>query len=157
MFWAGCIRESWEEIRLSPWTVEFLGLLPLYQLMLFERRIFPMVGWISGERHFRPNWEVERMVPIPMAAFLRSESYGVFHIHARGEDPAPWEGEDRFHPCFIHEDEHGTEVLWGATYHIVLSFLERVCDFTPPPMRDRPSIHGSLSKNYMTGGRPGVD
>jgi hypothetical protein len=154
MYWACCLRESWEEMRLRPWAVEFLGMLPLYKLRLFERRILPMVGWVPGSERFKPNWEVERIVPIAFSSLLSPQGYGIYLLRgtgnrdtASGEEPTPY-------GCFIHEDSHGREVLWGATYQIVLSFLERVYGFQPPPMEGRPIVHGSLTAHYATGRRP---
>ena len=43
-FLATALREAWEEIRLNPFRVEFLGALPCYQLASFQRVIFPLVG-----------------------------------------------------------------------------------------------------------------
>jgi hypothetical protein len=155
MHWACCLRESWEEMGLWPCGVEFLGTLPLYKLRLFDRRILPMVGWVRGAKRFRPNWEVERIIPVGLDDFLRPERYGVYFIHAGKEELGTWaDGASPF-PCFVHEDSLGKEILWGATYHIVLSFLERVYDFRPPPLDHRPAIHGSLSSDYMTGQRSG--
>lgn len=153
LYWACCLRESWEEMGLRPWGVTFLGLLPMYQLALFTRHILPMVGWISGLRHFRLNWEVERLVPLPFSSLLASENYGVYMLETEGERPHGWsQGPNRF-PCYVHLDGEGREVLWGATYHIVESFLARVFGFTAPPIEGRPVVFGTLSDAYLTGER----
>ena len=46
LFLANAVRESWEEIRLSPFNVRFLGPLPPYSLRLFTKTIFPVVGLV---------------------------------------------------------------------------------------------------------------
>jgi 8-oxo-dGTP pyrophosphatase MutT (NUDIX family) len=150
-YWACCLRESWEEMGLRPWGVEFLGLLPLYQLRLFQRKILPLVGWLTGEGHFRPNWEVERIVPIAISSLLNGGSYALYDLRDNdvGTDSS-WREEGLF-PCFIHEDELGQEVLWGATYHIVLTLLQRIYGFQPPPPQTLPVIQGRLARSYMTG------
>jgi len=63
------LRESWEELRLSPLNVEFLGSLPAYHLRHRRWIIFPMVG--SVKHCWKPNlnWEVERIVSIPLETF----------------------------------------------------------------------------------------
>ncbi|MFA4917397.1 MAG: hypothetical protein WC560_12110 [Syntrophales bacterium] len=48
LFLANASRESWEEIRLSPWNVHFLGPLPAYSLTIFKRTIFPLVGFVKN-------------------------------------------------------------------------------------------------------------
>lgn len=148
MYWACCLRESWEELGLRPWRVEFLGLLPVYHLSLFNRKILPMVGWTSGTVDFRPNWEVSRIVRIPIPSLLRPESYAVYSLRLEGGRPYPDGLEQPHFPCFIHRDHEGQEVLWGATYHIVLSFLERVFGFQPPPASGRWIIQGVLPETY---------
>ena len=157
MYWACCLRESWEEMGLRPWGVEFLGMLPVYSLFLFDRRILPLVGWIPGEYRFRPNWEVERIVPIAIPSLLTPEKYALYDLRESGLDSNPsWEGGGLF-PCFVLENENGREVLWGATYHIVLTFLDRVYGFEPPEPHALPVIRGRLSGSYMTGRRPRFD
>jgi hypothetical protein len=96
---------------------------------------------------------VERLVPIPIAALLEPGNYGVYLLDAEWDEPPPWgEGPVSF-PCFVHQDDGGREVLWGATYHIVLTFLDRVFDFVPPPVFARPTLAGTLSSTYVTGQR----
>ena len=55
LFLANALRESCEEVRLSPFNVIFLGPLPCYDLTLFTKTIFPVAGLIKGEINFRPN------------------------------------------------------------------------------------------------------
>jgi hypothetical protein len=43
------------------------------------------------------------------------------------------------------------EVLWGATYHIVVLFLELVFGFQPPDVSGMPCIPGLLDEGYMNG------
>jgi len=152
-YWACCLRESWEEMRLPPWKVELLGLLPAYRLKMFERNILPMVGSMSGDSRFRINWEVERIVPIPLSSFLDPANYGRYILSAEGGGPYPGEEGPAAFPCFVHEDEGTREILWGATYHIVLSFLSRVWGFEPPPLEERPVLRGTLPGRYLSWNR----
>jgi hypothetical protein len=146
------LRESWEEMRLLPWVVEFLGLLPMYRLQLFDRWILPLVGRVPTTLRIRPNWEVDKIVPIPVSNLLCPDNHAVCLL--RGVDPTGkplWGGPARF-PCFVHRDEDGVEILWGATYHIVLSFLHRVFAFEPPSVGARHEIPRALPSAYLTGG-----
>lgn len=144
-FWANALREAWEEIRLNPFRVEFLGALPCYSLLPFRQVIFPLVGMIDSGERFRPNWEVERIIYVPLESFFDEENYGLYSL----DIPETFQGRigdgsvrGEF-PCFVHLEGGHEEVLWGATYHIVMSFLETVFGFQPPEQGNR-RVHGVL-------------
>ena len=44
LFWATGLRESFEEMRLNPFGVKFLGPLPPQALVMFRRTIYPLVA-----------------------------------------------------------------------------------------------------------------
>ncbi len=147
------IRESWEEIRLSPFNCQFLGPLPCHSLILFRRTIFPMVVMVKSNPSYRLNREVERIVEIPVKAFFHKENYARLKIKAvdaiRRSDQTTWE-----FPCFIHREENiGQEVLWGATFHIILRFLEVLFDYTLPDISSNPVISRTLQQTYITGNK----
>ncbi|MHB8764684.1 MAG: hypothetical protein ACYDA8_10180, partial [Deferrisomatales bacterium] len=73
--------------------------------------------------------------------------------HARYLLDTPWAGPGgpAVYPCFLHRGADGDEVLWGATYQIALSFLERVFGFAPPALADRPAVAGALAAGYAGG------
>lgn len=145
------LRESWEEMRLWPCFVRFLGPLPSQRLLLFHRIIYPMVGWITWQRRFIPSWEVERIVTIPLAGLLTPEFYARYRLHVTPEMVEKYHRETQDFPCFIHEEEGRTEILWGATYKIVTSFVELVLGFTPPDMPALPMVPGILDEGYIFG------
>jgi hypothetical protein len=147
------LREGLEEMRLNPLGVRLLGPLPAQRLVLFERLIYPMVAWISSQTRFFPNWEVERVVYIPLRTLLMPELYALYRLRFETEEAAQGGGpaESRDYPCFVHEGLNGTEVLWGATYRIVTLFLEIVFDFRPPEPDKRPLVHGTLGPEYLEG------
>ncbi len=147
VFWAACLRESWEEMGLLPWKVEFLGVLPLYRLRLFQRRILPMAGWIQGQTRFRCNWEVERILRVPLQELINPLNYVAYKIKNH-----PIDGENIF-PAYLHEEGQEKEILWGATYWIVESFLRSTLGFQSPEMESRPLVEGSLAQNYLNAGR----
>ncbi len=151
---ATCLRESWEEMRLNPLKVRFLGPLPPERLRLFTRVIHPLVGWIEGAHRFVPNWEVDRIVAIPLRNLLDERRYYRYRVYvdpqvAHQVDPNP-----RDFPCFLHQDGVHVEVLWGATFRIVTLFLERVFDFVPPDVSEKPFVPGLLDRTYLNGARP---
>ncbi len=151
LFLANAVRESWEEIRLSPFNIRFLGPLPSYHLSLFTKTIFPVIGLVEKKWKFHPSREVEKMVEIPLKAFYNKENYGFCSIRSPDDTADGTENEWKF-PCLIHEDNDGKEeILWGATFNIIMSFLDIVFDFTPPEIQPGRIITKTLGPDYLTG------
>jgi hypothetical protein len=156
---AASLREGLEEMRLNPLRVRFLGPLPRQSLRMFDRVIYPMAGWIGRQKRFFPNWEVEKIVYIPLRDFLTVDGYGCYRLQmgtrpqnrslAGQRQGTPPVTQD--FPCFVHEKGNEREVLWGATYRITMLFLELILGFTPPPIKTLPIIEGSLDDRYLTG------
>ncbi|MBN2398317.1 MAG: CoA pyrophosphatase [Deltaproteobacteria bacterium] len=150
LFLANAVRESWEEIRLSPFNLRFLGPLPPSNLVMFTKTIYPLVGLIEKRWTSRLNREVDKLVEIPLDAFYHEKNYGVLSI------PSQCGGEEggRYYPCLVHREETGEEeILWGATLRIITSFLNIVFDFTPPEIRQENIILKTLHPDYLTGNR----
>lgn len=141
------LRESVEEMRLNPFGLTFLGPLAAQSLVMFNRVIYPMVVWVSGQKRFYPNWEVEDIIHIPLRCLLDSMPYARYRLQIETRSSA-----DRFNtfPCFRHIQSNGTEVLWGATYRITTDFLKRVFDFEPPDIHSLAEIQGRLSRSYLS-------
>ena len=151
LFLTNALRESWEEIRLSPARVRFLGPLPTYSLTLFRRTIFPLAGFVENSGRPRPNREVEKIVEIPLSSFYREDLFGCYLIDASDSTG----NRSLQYPCLIHRDSDGAEeVLWGATFHIIISFLGIVMDYRLPEWRNGPVIVRSLRPDYLTGQSP---
>ncbi|HOK06193.1 MAG TPA: CoA pyrophosphatase [Syntrophales bacterium] len=151
-FFANALRETWEEIGLNPAFVRFLGPLPTYSLHMFRRTIFPLVGWVKGGLFYRPNEEVAKIVEIPIENLFEEKRYARYTIEADPRLPTPDEGPWDF-PCFLHEDTDGTEeILWGATFFIVMNFLRTVWGFTPPGLGAKRQRRRSLRLDYLKGG-----
>ena len=141
------LRESVEEMRLNPFGLTFLGPLPAQPLILFNRVIYPMVVWVSDQKRFYPNWEVEKIVRIPLRNLLDPAKYARYHL--RIQNPSAGDILNTF-PCFRLQKAGEDEILWGATYRITIGFLKRVFDFEPPNMRSLPEIHGRLGSSYLS-------
>ena len=151
LFLANAVRESWEEIGLSPFNLRFLGPLPPRSLVMAAKTIFPMVGLIEKRWNFRPNREVDKLVEIPLDAFYHEENYGFLCIEAP-EDPSDRPERNGGYPCLIHADSDGEdEILWGATFSIIMSFLRIVFDFIPPRIPPERIISRPLPSNYGGG------
>jgi len=146
MFFLGNgLRESFEEIRLNPFKVDFLGALRSYNLEIFHRIIFPMVGIIRGNVKIKPNWEVERIIRIPLSSLLIPENYAIYKLVVKGRFQSILQSDRVEYDCFVHHEAgRQDEILWGASYEIVQSFLKAVFDFDPPTQNFRPMVHGEF-------------
>ncbi len=148
---ATSLRESLEEMRLNPLGIQFLGPMPAQSLHMFDRIIYPMVGWITHQKVFFPNWEVEKVVHIPLRELLNPLNYARYRIRFNTDDLPEHGGQVQDFSCFLHEGEHGKELLWGATHRIVMVFLKIVFGFNPPDKAALPLIHGALDNRYLHG------
>lgn len=148
---ATALREGYEEMGLNPLGVRFLGPMPPFCLRLFQRKIYPMVGWISRQQRFRTNWEVDRIIRIPLAWFWETERYASYRVSfSRSVARQANRITDDF-PCFRFESSGGPELLWGVTFRIVMNFMASVLDLHPPDPADLPVITGRLGGRYITG------
>jgi hypothetical protein len=148
---ATALREGFEEMRLNPFGVKFLGPMPAQQLVMFKRAIYPLVGWVHRQQHFFPNWEVEKIVRIPLAAFFDTANYARYRISFNPGNPDAKSIPDREMPCFVHRHNGQDELLWGATYRITMQFLATVFGYHPPSMESLPVFHRRLGRRYLNG------
>ena len=153
LLWATGLRESLEEMRLNPFRAKFLGPLPPQNLVMFQRRIYPLVTWVRRQRRFFPNWEVEKILYIPLRELLDPANYRCYRLHTK----IPGEGDSshltRDYPCFRFKKNSDIEILWGATFRITALFLEYIFNFHPPALEMLPIVEGRLDQNYLTGQR----
>jgi hypothetical protein len=152
LFLANALRESWEELHLNPLHVSLLGSLPTYSLHLFRRTIFPLVAITRSDWTPIPNPEVDKIIEIPLTSFFRKDSYGRYMIEASETLPTTDQGPWEF-PCLIHEDDDGEEILWGATFYIIMNFLGIVFDFQLPDLHARRIRNKTLNLDYLSGNR----
>lgn len=148
---ATALRESWEEMRLLPMGVKFLGPLPSQCLIVFRRVIHPMVGWVRWQNRFSPSWEVEKILTIPLRAFLDPSRYALMRLQVPPQLEWRFNGSNHDFPCFRYEHGGERETLWGVTYRIVTSLVEMVFDFRPPEDRHLPMVLETLDECYVHG------
>ena len=148
---AAALREGLEEMRLNPMGVRFLGGLPPERLVMFKRTIAPLVGWVRWQRRFRPNWEVERIVRIPLRELLTPDGYIALRLQMVPSRSDGEGGHESAFPAFRFQSQGRTEILWGATYRIAMAFLERVFGFRPPSPSSGPVVEKRLTADYLTG------
>jgi len=151
MLLATALRESWEEMRLNPLGARFLGPLPSQCLIVFRRVIYPMVAWISWQKRFTLNWEVERIISIPLRSLLNPDNYAVYRLDVPPHLGWRLPGKDHEFPCLLYSHQQNREILWGVTYRIVMSLVEMVFNFTPPDAGDLPRVHGVMEECYVQG------
>jgi 8-oxo-dGTP pyrophosphatase MutT (NUDIX family) len=145
------LRESFEEMRLNPFGITFLGPLPPERLVIFRHVIFPVVGWLGRQKAFKPNWEVAKIVPMPLRDFFNPGNYALFRLNYEGTSQAVTRHNASDFISFTPRHDTGTAPLWGATFRIVLTFLETVFGFQPPEMSSLPVVSGRLERHYTTG------
>ncbi|MBN1662886.1 MAG: CoA pyrophosphatase [Deltaproteobacteria bacterium] len=149
LFLATALRESWEEIGISPFNISFLGALPSYTFSPARRTIFPVAGMVKRTFPLRLNEEVEKMVDIPVRAFFDEANFANFII----EPPLPERQSQDYppaYPCLVFTDKDGhEEILWGATYNIVMDFLHMTLGHRQPDTAGRRTISRSLHPDYM--------
>jgi 8-oxo-dGTP pyrophosphatase MutT (NUDIX family) len=145
------LRESWEELHLSPFNVEFLGTLPTYRLHHRTWIIFPMVGRVKHCWKTKLSWEVEKIISIPLETFFHPANYAVYSLEVAENlitqgTPSPWQ-----FPCFVHKENGEEEILWGATFEVIQTFFKIVFDFPFPTSDTHRVVHRSLASNYFSG------
>jgi 8-oxo-dGTP pyrophosphatase MutT (NUDIX family) len=151
LFLTNALRESWEEIGLSPFRVRFLGPLPAYSLILFRCTIFPLAGFVERPGLLHLNSEVEKIVEIPLTSFCRKDLFGCYSLTApdNAEAGVP---KTMQYPCMILRDADGVEeILWGATFHILVHFLNIITDYHIPEWKSGRVIQRTLQSDYRSG------
>jgi 8-oxo-dGTP pyrophosphatase MutT (NUDIX family) len=143
------LREGWEEMRLNPLKVDFMGPLPSQKLVMFNRRIHPLVGWVPSITGLATNWEVDKIVLIPLQRFFETRHYARYRLRYDTQQDESHPKDDL--PCFIHRSRQGDEILWGATFRITMDFLRLVFGFRPPGLEGAPVIQRVLEHAYLNG------
>ncbi|MCP4692172.1 MAG: hypothetical protein GY859_29270 [Desulfobacterales bacterium] len=147
------LREALEEMRLNPFGVRFLGPMPMQRLVMFRRSIYPMAAWVSRQRRFFPNWEVDKVIYIPLESLLNPANYRRYSLRVNPGAREKIHRDTLEYPGFLHQDEAGAELLWGATYRITMNFMDMMYGFKPPGMDALPILNGNMASHYLTGGR----
>jgi len=147
------LREGFEEMRLNPFNVRFLGALPVQRLVMFGRVIYPMIGWVSKQQRFKMNWEVEKIISIPLRKLLDPGNYVQYRLEIKDPNADNRRQQVYDAPSFLHKNSLETEVLWGATCRITLNFLKLMFGFEVPADGSLPVLKGILDETYMRNGK----
>ncbi|MDR3566683.1 MAG: CoA pyrophosphatase [Syntrophobacteraceae bacterium] len=152
LLYAAGLREGFEEMGINPFGLTFLGPLPTHCLIMYRQDIHPIVAWMSGQKRFRLSREVERIVRFPLRALLDPGNYACYRVNVPPHLQWRLKGESADFPAFVHTVDGRAELLWGATFRIVTTFLEMIFDFEVPDLGQLPLICGRLDENYINGG-----
>jgi 8-oxo-dGTP pyrophosphatase MutT (NUDIX family) len=96
------LRETWEEVGISPDNVEVLGALDDF-LSIHDYLVTPYVGIIPSDQRFVPNPdEIERLIQV------------LFEIRE-------WTWQGRTFPLFFAT--YGQDTIWGLTAAILRQFI----------------------------------
>jgi hypothetical protein len=148
---AGVLRECWEEMRLPPWKVEYLGGIPSHRMQSFPRIIFPLVGRIIGRWNAKPNWEVEKIFRVPIRSFFDPSNYALYSPRV----PSSYKdrpGTEWFEiPSLVVQEGDDEEILWGATFGIMISFMQLITDLSLDMIHPQRKIQRDLPADYFTG------
>jgi len=151
LFLANALREAWEEIGLNPFNVVFLGALPTYSLSLFTRTIFPLVCLISRPYKFKISSEVEKVMEVPVGAFFNGANYAHLEIEMPFDNTTT---NKTYYPCLLVRGRDGKkEILWGATLHIIVNFLQIVSGGKLSIPAALPKVKKVLTTSYVSGSR----
>ncbi len=107
------LRETWEEIGVTPDQIEILGTLSDFYVEVSRFQIHPFVGWLKQKPEFIINsGEVEKTILFPLKKFKN---------HFEEVELETWTGKVKV-PCIRFEDE----IIWGATAMILSEFADVV-------------------------------
>ncbi len=152
LFLTTALRESWEEIGLSPWNVRCLGPLPTHSLTLFRRTIFPLVGIVPHTYTPRISCEVERLLEIPLRSFLDASRYADLVIEIPDDIRPPDIAARREFPCFLFDGGPEEGILWGATFTLIINFFKIVLGIDLPPFSPaRQTVVRKVGVEYIKG------
>jgi 8-oxo-dGTP pyrophosphatase MutT (NUDIX family) len=149
LFLTNALREAWEEIGLNPFNISFSGALPSYSLTILARTIFPSVCLIVKPFEFKLSAEVEKILEIPISHFFNDSNYAFLEIETQFGNTSSV-SNNRF-PCILLNDATGRqEILWGATFNIIMNFLRIISDDNLPFISSSRTIKKVLSKTYIS-------
>jgi 8-oxo-dGTP pyrophosphatase MutT (NUDIX family) len=108
------LRETEEEVGLSPTAVEVVGYLPEY-LTSTGFRVVPVVGFVTPPFDLRPDpFEVAEVFEVPLSFLLDPANHQQHEIH--------WRGKLRQYYAM----PYGDYFIWGATAGMIMSLFHRL-------------------------------
>ncbi len=112
------LRETWEEIGISPEQIEILGSLSELYVQVSRFQIHPFVGWLHKKPEFKINKnEVEKIIAFPLK--LIKNSFEEVEL-------TTFSGKLKV-PCIKFD----SEIIWGATAMILSEFYDAIKSYVP--------------------------
>jgi 8-oxo-dGTP pyrophosphatase MutT (NUDIX family) len=148
---ATALRETREETGIPCRAIRYLGSLPSYGMVSFRRVIYPAVGVVVGEFDECLSWEVERLVRVDLGDLYEAERFHWIRFNVPDDIREASGRSDWDFPCFVTGDGDTREILWGATFNIILSFLWIVLGFPLPTIPKDRFVTKEIPVNYFTG------
>jgi 8-oxo-dGTP pyrophosphatase MutT (NUDIX family) len=106
------LRETWEEVGISPEEVDILGVLDDF-LSIYNFLVTPYVGMVAAGHQLRINPdEIERIIEVPLSFLLKPD---IFRIEE-------WNWQGHTYPLFSIDYEG--DKIWGLTAAMLKQFLE---------------------------------
>ncbi|MBN2223609.1 MAG: NUDIX domain-containing protein [Deltaproteobacteria bacterium] len=148
---ATALRETREETGIRPRAIRYLGALPSYGMVSFRRVIYPAVGVVVGPFAECLSWEVERLVIIGLAQLYDPDRFAWIRFDVP-DDIRDASGRSEWNfPCFVSGQGREREILWGATFNMILTFLWIVLGFPIPDIPGDRQVTKEIPGNYFTG------
>ncbi|MFP4474941.1 MAG: NUDIX hydrolase [Desulfatibacillaceae bacterium] len=153
---AGALRECHEEVRVNPWRIAFLGALPAYRMDTRRRMIYPMVGMVRSGTKIRVNpEEVEKNLRLYVDDLFDPDNYGTCTFALTGEYRGRYPVDEFDMPCYmVREPDGPDELLWGATFRMILHFANLAFGFQPPadgPVRVKRELYPNRATRQAAG------
>lgn len=112
---AAALREANEEVGLDPDAVEVIGELDHLATIVSRSHVVPIVGRTVAKPRLAPtSMEVERVLWVPLADLVRTDTYRVERWHLPPTDR------------LLHFFELDDETVWGLTAVVLADLLRRL-------------------------------
>jgi len=106
------LRETFEEVGIQPQQIEIIGKLSDLYIPPSNFIVTPFVGILQEEPHITPNYEVERVLIIPLSDLMNPTNCVEKTISVRSI---------QLHvPCYTLDGE----IIWGASSMMLAELLE---------------------------------
>ena len=120
------LREAHEEVGLEPSAVEIVGELNHLATVVSKSHIVPIVGRVASQVELAPaSSEVERVMWVPLAEFVRADTYRAERWTVPWPGPGGVRGPSQRVLYFFELDD---ETVWGATAFVLRDLFSRLGD-----------------------------
>lgn len=148
---ATALRETREETGIRIRSIRYLGSLPSYGMVSFRRVIFPAVGLVVKPFTECLSREVERLVIVGLSELYDPDRFAWLRFNVPDDIKTASGRSDWDFPCFVSGKGPDREILWGATFNIVLTFLWIVLGYPLPDIPKDRRVTKEIPDNYFTG------